>query len=111
MSLQFRSDKPCEDCVGGVCMENCSTPGKFVEWSAWEPAATAPKDGTHILVCNGRYDEHWTFNQSPPAVVHYWSNPGEEGFYLSNGLVDGSYNDTPFQFTRWQRLSAPPHEL
>lgn len=70
----------------------------------WQSAETAPKDGTHILVCNGRYDAHWTFNQTPPAVVHYWSNPGEEGFYLSGGIVEGSDNDKPVYFTRWRPI-------
>lgn len=76
--------------------------------NGWRLAESAPKDGTHILACRGPYNEHWGFDQSPPAVVHYWSNPGEEGFYLSHGLVDGSYNDAPFEFTHWRKLAEPP---
>lgn len=41
-------------------------------------------------------------------VVHYWSNAGEEGFYLSHGLVEGSYNDEPVKFRAWQPLGIPP---
>lgn len=76
----------------------------------WQPADSAPRDGTHILVCEGPYSETWGFAQLPPAVVHYWSNPGEEGFYLSRGLVDGSYNDGPVMFTHWSPLGHEPRE-
>lgn len=78
--------------------------------TAWRGKETAPKDGTHFLASRGPYSRHWGFNQSPPAVVHYWGNPGEEGFYLSHGLVDGSYNDAPFEFTHWSPLGDPPGE-
>ncbi len=74
----------------------------------WKPAETAPKDGTHILVCEGPYYSTWGFAQRPPAVVHYWSNPGEEGFYLSHGIVEGSYNDKPMSFTYWSPLGHEP---
>lgn len=71
----------------------------------WKLKETAPKDGTHILAACGPYDEHWGFAQRPPAVVHYWSNPGEDGFYLSTG---GSLNELPFDFTHWCDLGSPP---
>lgn len=70
----------------------------------WLPRATAPRDGQHILVCSAPYSVHTTFNQKPPCVVHYWANPGEEGFYLSSGIVQGSYNDAPVEFTHWTPL-------
>lgn len=75
----------------------------------WHPADEAPKDGTHILVCSGPYDKHWTFDQAPPCVVHYWSNPGEEGFYPSSGIVENSYNDHPVNFKWWCYLGETPH--
>ena len=73
--------------------------------SRWKPRATAPIDGTHFLAACGPYDAHWGFHQRPPAVVHYWSEPGEEGFYLSHG---GSAYDEPFEFTDWTDLGLPP---
>lgn len=75
----------------------------------WGTMESAPKDGTHILVCRGSYNEYWTFNQSPPAVVHYWSHPAanEDGFYFSSGGTD---DDLPFEFTHWRPLPAPPVE-
>lgn len=52
------------------------------EANRWRTAESAPRDGSHILVCHGAFASSWTFAQYPPCVVHWWSNPGEEGFYL-----------------------------
>jgi hypothetical protein len=76
----------------------------LLELQRWQTADAAPKDGSHILVCRGPYGTHWGFNQSPPMVVHWWGNPGEEGFYLSGGIVQDSYNDAPVEFTHWRPL-------
>lgn len=72
----------------------------------WQPRATAPTDGTHIIVRCGPYSSTWTYLQSPPCVVHYWGHPGEEGFYLSSGLVEGSHNDVPQAFLEWRHIDA-----
>lgn len=74
--------------------------------AGWAPIESAPKDGTHILACNDTtpYGPHWGFNQRPPMVVHYWSNPGEEGFYLSHN----SGQDGPAALTHWHPLPTPP---
>lgn len=71
----------------------------------WQSMDNAPRDGSHILVCQGPYKSGWTFMQRPPAVVHWWSNPGEEGFYLSYG---GSEDETPTVWTHWKTLGEPP---
>lgn len=73
----------------------------------WRSIETAPKDGTHILACDAstRYDAWWTFMQRPPTVVHWWSNPGEEGFYTSVNEVEPQ---VPFSPTHWRPLPAPP---
>lgn len=74
----------------------------------WRPSETAPKDGTHILVCLGPYAPGWNFNHRPPMVVHYWEYEGDSGFYLSTGIVADSYNDLPVKFTHWMPLPEVP---
>lgn len=74
----------------------------------WEPAETAPKDGTHILVCLGPFGQHVGFNHKPPQVVHYFDDPEAPGFYLSSGIVADSYNDNPVGFTHWKPLGKEP---
>jgi hypothetical protein len=75
----------------------------------WLPIATAPRDGTHILVTclatsgpgSGGFG-YFNGKAVPFAdVVHYWSVPGEEGFYPSNGP------DEPYTFlTHWKPIGA-----
>lgn len=73
----------------------------------WRDIATAPKDGTHILACDARvpYGPHWGFNHRPPTVVHWWANPGEEGFYTS---VNETEPLAPFPATHWKPLGPEP---
>ncbi len=74
----------------------------------WRPISEAPRDGTHILACCGPYDQWITFQQFPPFVVHWWGNAGEEGFYLSTGIVEGHYTDQPMRVTHWMPLPPTP---
>jgi hypothetical protein len=72
--------------------------------AGWQPIDTAPKDGTHIFACNAArpYDDHTTFNQNPPHVVH-WFN---DGLYLSaTGLNE---QIKPYEYTHWKPLGAEP---
>lgn len=77
------------------------------EGGGWLDISTAPKDGSHFLACDARipYGPQWGFDQRPPTVVHWWGNPGEEGFYTS---VNEFEPQEPFAATHWQPLSAPP---
>ena len=75
----------------------------------WIDCSTAPKDGTHFLA--GIFGESsigfgyfggkcvkWQ------GVIHYWSHPGEEGFYPSTGTG----TDYPVKFSHWQPLPESP---
>lgn len=84
---------------------------KFALGLSWKTAATAPRDGTHILVCEGPYGSLTTFDQRPPVICHYFPDPDEPGFYQSSGIVQDSYNDHPIQFTHWRPLGDPPSAI
>jgi hypothetical protein len=103
----LQSMKPFKDCCSlhEVFMLFDSLEGRVQAAEFWWPAAEAPRDGSHIFVKNddptssgfGMYGGkrvHWH------AVVHYWANPGEEGFYLSSGAGDSG----PVSFTHWRPL-------
>ena len=70
----------------------------------WQPIETATKDGTHILACNAAWAPYGQW-QAPPTAVHWWSNPGEEGFYTS---VNEREPEQPFPATHWMALPPPP---
>lgn len=76
--------------------------------SRWEPIETAPRDGQHVLACiAGTSFGWWDGKAAPPfqTVVHWWGNPGEEGFYTSINELEPQQ---PFQATHWKPLDAPP---
>ncbi len=70
----------------------------------WRTKESALCDGSHILVTDlGRGGFGGTPQQDWCAVVHYWENPGEEGFYLSTG-ASSEIDDRPMSFTHWMPL-------
>lgn len=66
---------------------------------------TAPKDGTHILAWRVPVGIRVTNNTNPPAVVHWFDDPDEPGFYTS---VNERAPEHPFNPTHWERLPDPP---
>ena len=73
----------------------------------WIPISEAPKNGEHILAAwFGEGTGQWGpcredgKRQSAFAVVHWWSNPGEEGWYLSLGGDEEPKSPTHFQRLR-----------
>lgn len=76
---------------------------------SWRPIRTAPKDGSHFIA--GIFDDGGGFGWydgkqvATQTVVHWWGNPGEEGFYTS---VNELAPQRPFQATHWQPLPEKP---
>lgn len=73
--------------------------------SEWMPIATAPRDGTPILVCGGKYGyEHFGsefHNVTPPrAFTAFYDTDGE-----FRATEDYGYYFRP---THWQPLPEPP---
>lgn len=81
-------------------------------YDGWKPIESAPKDGRHVLLADftlGATGFGWYNGINVPwmAVAHYWSNPGEEGFYLSSG-ASAECDDAPLTWaTHWMRLPEP----
>jgi len=75
---------------------------------SWRPIKSAPKDGSHILAIAmkppgfGYFDGEWVPAQT---VIHWWGNPGEEGFYTS---VNEIAPERPFPATHWAPLPKAP---
>lgn len=79
----------------------------------WHDIATAPRDGTHILVCFDKppYGEHWTFQQSPPTVAHWFGPPDLPGLRAGGWYLSVHHSDSErIQPTHWRLLPDPPAE-
>jgi hypothetical protein len=75
----------------------------------WQPIDSAPRDGTHILACDAqRSFGYMNGAELPPvqAVVHWWANPGEEGWYHSSVHLENP-DEPPFPATHWKSLNGP----
>jgi hypothetical protein len=72
----------------------------------WRDISSAPKDGTHILVCEARppYDNSWTFAQRPPTVAHWFEDQDGGAFYLSVTHTE----QPPVKPTHWMPLPPEP---
>ncbi len=75
----------------------------------WQDIATAPKDGTHVLVAFGPYDNGRTFDQSPPTVAHWFGPPPLPGLRAGHWYLSVQTYEGPSIFpTHWMPLPAPP---
>lgn len=78
---------------------------------SWRSIRFAPQDGTHILAADMSdkagfgWPPHPGEWQPTMTVVHWWSNPGEEGWYTS---VNEQEPQRPFNATHFQRLPEQP---
>lgn len=75
--------------------------------AGWHDAATAPRDGCHILACNAAASFGWMDGKPLPpvqTVVHWFPDPDDPGFYTS---VNELEPQRPFQLTHWKSLDSP----
>lgn len=76
----------------------------MIEWYDRE-TIRPPVNGSHFLACDRPASRGLrTFDEEPPVVIHWFGGD----FWLSRGIVQGSYNDTPVLFTHWAVLGKPP---
>lgn len=76
--------------------------------AGWRTIDTAPRDGTHILVCNAAVlSPTWRFMQSPPTVAHWfeWDRPKVEGGFFTS--VNEREPEYAYPATHWQPLHEP----
>lgn len=76
---------------------------------AWQDISTAPKDGTHVLVCD-QSDPSFPFSQRPPTVAHWFGPPDLPGLRSGGWYLSVSYNEQPRLqgLTHWQPLPPTP---
>lgn len=79
---------------------------------AWQDISTAPKDGTHIFVCD-QSDPSFSFSQRPPTVAHWFGPPDLPGLRSGGWYLSVSYNEQPRLqgLTHWQPLPPAPATL
>lgn len=77
--------------------------------TTWQDIGTAPRDGTHILVCD-RSDNSFPFSQRPPTVAHWFGPPDLPGLRSGGWYLSVSYRDQPRLkgLTHWMPLPSPP---
>lgn len=79
----------------------------------WRPIETAPKDGTHVLVCfdEPKYGPYWTFQQRPPTVAHWFGPADLPGLRSGGWYLSVHQNDAERIYpTHWMPLPEPPKE-
>lgn len=84
---------------------------KVREAQAWQPIETAPKDGTNIILADGKHATVGNWYHEEPYIHEYRDLGGNyagqdegDGF---NGWVDWSGGITP---THWMPLPPPPSD-
>ena len=78
---------------------------------AWSDIASAPKDGTWVLLKGGEPDEDYDFDApKPPCVVARWValHPTGGRWYFAS--YDSGYYGKWFDPTHWRPVASPPSE-
>lgn len=78
----------------------------LIDGNEWKPIISAPKDGTHILVCD--INVSWI----PPTSVHWYVGEDmtkENGWHLSVNQI-GNFSAYRYAPTHWKTLPAAPQD-
>jgi hypothetical protein len=87
--------------------------------TGWQPIATAPRDGTWLLIAGGEPGYGWDESEFvPPAVVACWGaeeqvaindehSPGADAWRFA--VYDSGYYGLWENPTHWMPLPEPPH--
>ena len=96
------------DRVLGELMGGAYTGPDEVSFGEWQPIATAPKDGTWIIVCGGRTDEYdysnTGVNTARPVVSQYDIEDEEWNVCFWDGAWRTGYSSP----THWMPLPPAP---
>lgn len=71
----------------------------------WQDIATAPRDGTWVLLAGGSINYGWCRDDRPPAVTSQYMDGCWQFAWYDSGYY-GEY-ETP---THWMPLPSPPRE-
>lgn len=72
----------------------------------WQPIATAPKDGTWVLLTGGEISYGWDSDDQPRVVIGQFA--GEEGWHFA--WYDSGFYGEYISPTHWMPLPEPPHD-
>jgi len=78
---------------------------------AWQPIATAPRDGTWVLLAGGECDYDEESDAKTRPVVGQWSNyrnGSQIGWHWQFAWYDGGYYGEYENPTHWMPLPAQP---
>lgn len=76
----------------------------------WQPIATAPRDGSWILLAGGEVDYQWDYDEQPPMVVGFLHQGPLLGDLWMMGYFESGYIGEYENPTHWMPLPPSPEQ-